>query len=78
MSINSPQPSIGKFPLDKHFLFAYNKVKVTKLYATAASEAGSVVNNGTGSYNEGYDLSRLFGYEWASDWIRRPVIPVVM
>ena len=65
MAINSRNLQLGNFRWTSNFLFAFNKVKVTKLYATAASQAGSVVNNGTGSYNEGYDLSRLFGYEWA-------------
>jgi hypothetical protein len=40
-------------------------VKVTKLYASSATAAGQVVSNSSGSYNEGYDLSRVFGYKWA-------------
>lgn len=63
-TLNSVNVRWKEFRWTSNLLFAYNRVKVTKLYATAASQAGSVVNNGSGSYNEGYDLSRLFGYEW--------------
>ena len=64
LTLNSVNLQWKQFRWTSNLLFAYNRVKVTKLYATAASQAGSVVNNGSGSYNEGYDLSRLFGYEW--------------
>jgi TonB-linked SusC/RagA family outer membrane protein len=65
LSLSSLNLQLNKFRWNSNLLFAYNRVKVTKLYATATSEAGSAVNNSSGSYNEGYDLSRLFGYEWA-------------
>jgi TonB-linked SusC/RagA family outer membrane protein len=65
VAINSLNVQAGKFRWNTNFLFSYNRVKVTKLYATAASAAGQVVSNSSGSYNEGYDLSRLFGYKWA-------------
>ncbi|ACU58852.1 TonB-dependent receptor plug [Chitinophaga pinensis DSM 2588] len=65
ISLNSLNIQRGKFRWNTNFLFSYNRVKVTKLYATAASAAGQVVSNSSGSYNEGYDLSRLFGYRWA-------------
>ncbi|WP_255373570.1 SusC/RagA family TonB-linked outer membrane protein [Chitinophaga sp. CF118] len=65
ISLNSLNVQAGKFRWNSNFLFSYNRVKVTKLYATAASAAGQVVSNSSGSYNEGYDLSRLFGYKWA-------------
>ncbi|GAA4321284.1 SusC/RagA family TonB-linked outer membrane protein [Mucilaginibacter gynuensis] len=65
VTLNSLNLQLNKFRWNSNLLFAYNRVKVTKLYATATSEAGSAVNNSSGSYNEGYDLSRLFGYEWA-------------
>lgn len=65
ISLNSLNVQAGKFRWNTNFLFSYNRVKVTKLYATAASAAGQVVSNSSGSYNEGYDLSRLFGYKWA-------------
>lgn len=65
VTLNSLNLQFNKFKWNSNLLFAYNRVKVTKLYASAASQAGSTVNNGSGSYNEGYDLSRLFGYEWA-------------
>ncbi|WP_256009405.1 SusC/RagA family TonB-linked outer membrane protein [Desertivirga xinjiangensis] len=64
-TLNSLNLELNKLRWNSNFLFAYNKVKVTKLYATATSQAGAAVNNSSGSYNEGYDLSRLFGYEWA-------------
>ncbi|TCD03941.1 SusC/RagA family TonB-linked outer membrane protein [Pedobacter psychroterrae] len=64
-NLNSLNVQAGSFRWNSNFLFSYNKVKVTKLYANAASAAGSVVTNSTGSFNEGYDLSRLFGYKWA-------------
>lgn len=65
LSLNTLNVRYGAFKWNTNFLFAYNRVKVTKLYATATSEAGAAVTNSTGSYNEGYDLSRLFGYQWA-------------
>jgi TonB-linked SusC/RagA family outer membrane protein len=64
-TLNSLNVQLNQFKWNSNLLFAYNRVKVTKLYATATSEAGSAVNNSGGTYNEGYDLSRLFGYEWA-------------
>jgi TonB-linked SusC/RagA family outer membrane protein len=64
LMLNSVNLKWKQFRWTSNLLFAYNRVKVTRLYATAASQAGSVVNNGSGSYNEGYDLSRMFGYEW--------------
>jgi TonB-linked SusC/RagA family outer membrane protein len=65
VTLNSMNLQLNKFKWNSNVLFAYNRVKVTKLYATATSEAGSAVTNSGGTYNEGYDLSRLFGYEWA-------------
>ncbi len=65
LTLNSLNLQAGKFKWNSNFLFSWNKVKVTRLYATSASSAGQVVSNSTGSYNEGYDLSRLFGYQWA-------------
>lgn len=65
LTLNSLNVQANKFRWNSTLLFSYNRVKVTRLYAAAASMAGSVVNNGSGSYNEGFDLSRLFGYKWA-------------
>ncbi|MEI3796627.1 MULTISPECIES: SusC/RagA family TonB-linked outer membrane protein [unclassified Chitinophaga] len=65
LTLNSLNVSAGSFKWNSNLLFAYNRVKVTKLFATATSQAGAAVSNSTGSYNEGYDLSRLFGYQWA-------------
>ncbi|TKC65193.1 SusC/RagA family TonB-linked outer membrane protein [Pedobacter hiemivivus] len=65
LSLNSLNVQSGLFKWNSNVLFSYNKVKVTKLYAATASLAGSVVSNSSGSYNEGYDLSRVFGYKWA-------------
>jgi TonB-linked SusC/RagA family outer membrane protein len=65
ITINSVNVKAGDFRWTSNLLFSYNKVKVTKLYGTAASSAGQVVSNSTGSYNEGFDLSRVFGYKWA-------------
>jgi TonB-linked SusC/RagA family outer membrane protein len=64
VSLNSVNVQVGQFRWNTNFLLSYNRVKVTKLYATEASAAGQVVSNSSGSYNEGYDLSRVFGYEW--------------
>jgi TonB-linked SusC/RagA family outer membrane protein len=65
ITINTLNVKTGLFRWNSNLLFSYNKEKVTKLYGTAASTAGQVVSNSTGSYNQGYDLSRLFGYKWA-------------
>ncbi|EHQ24899.1 SusC/RagA family TonB-linked outer membrane protein [Mucilaginibacter paludis] len=65
ITINSVNVKAGNFRWASNLLFSYNKVKVTKLYGTSASSAGQVVSNSTGSYNEGFDLSRVFGYQWA-------------
>ena len=40
-------------------------MKVTRLFASTTNTADGVVTGSTGSYNEGYDLSRFFGYKWA-------------
>jgi TonB-linked SusC/RagA family outer membrane protein len=64
MTLNSLNLQKGLFRWNSNFLFSYNKVKVSKLYAASANTAGSVVSNSSGSYNEGYDLSRVFGYKW--------------
>jgi len=64
-SLNSLNLQSGPFKWNSNFLFSFNRVKVTKLYASSASVAGQVVSNSSGSYNEGYDLSRVFGYQWA-------------
>jgi TonB-linked SusC/RagA family outer membrane protein len=65
ITINTLNINAGSFKWNSSLLFSYNKEKVTKLYGTAASSAGQVVSNSTGSYNQGYDLSRVFGYKWA-------------
>jgi len=65
LTLNSINVSSDKFRWNTNFLFSYNKVKVTKLYAGEAGTAGQVVSNSSGIFNEGYDLSRVFGYEWA-------------
>ena len=65
LNLNSLNVQSGLFKWNTNVLFSYNKVKVTKLYAATTSLAGNVVSNSSGSYNEGYDLSRMFGYRWA-------------
>ena len=65
ITLNSVNIEAEKFRWTSNFLFSYNRVKVTKLYAANTNTAGGVVSNSTGSYNEGFDLSRLFGYKWA-------------
>lgn len=63
VSINTLNVQAGKFKWNSNFLFSYNKVKVTKLYTEQPDNAGSGI---TGfSYNVGYDLSRVFAYDWA-------------
>jgi TonB-linked SusC/RagA family outer membrane protein len=64
-TLNAINVQYNKFKWISNFLFSYNRVKVTKLYASSATAAGQVVSNSSGSYNEGYDLSRVFGYKWA-------------
>lgn len=65
LALNSVNINGAKFSWNTNFLTSYNRVKVTKLFGTSASAAGQVVGNSSGSFNEGYDLSRVFGYEWA-------------
>ncbi|MVT43993.1 SusC/RagA family TonB-linked outer membrane protein [Chitinophaga oryziterrae] len=65
LTLNSLNLQTGKFRWNSNFLFSYNRVKVSKLYASSANTAGSVVSNSSGSYNQGFDLSRVFGYKWA-------------
>ena len=63
VSINTLNVQAGKFKWNSNFLFSYNKVKVTKLYTEQPDNAASGI---TGfSYNVGYDLSRVFAYDWA-------------
>ena len=65
LTLNSLNINGNKFKWNSNLLFSYNKVKVTKLYSGEAGSAGQVVSNSSGTFNEGYDLSRVFGYEWA-------------
>jgi len=63
ISINSLNVQAGKFKWNSNFLFSYNKVKVSKLYSDSPDNAGSGISGF--SYNVGYDLSRVFAYDWA-------------
>ncbi|MCX2483975.1 SusC/RagA family TonB-linked outer membrane protein [Pedobacter sp. MR2016-24] len=65
ITLNSLNLQSGKFRWNSNFLFSYNRVKVTRLFASTTNTADGVVTGSTGSYNEGYDLSRFFGYKWA-------------
>ena len=66
LTLNSQNIHIGKFNWTSNFLFSSNRVKVSKLYVPGGTTAGRLVT-GTGSstYNEGYDLSRIFAFPWA-------------
>lgn len=64
-TLNSLNFQTEKFKWNSNFLFSYNRVKVTKLFASTVNTAGSVVSNSSSSYNEGFDLSRMFGYRSA-------------
>jgi len=55
---------VGKLSWESSLLLSYNRVKVNKLYSAAARIASDGLNTGLG-YNEGADLSRLYGYRWA-------------
>lgn len=63
VSINSLNIQGGKFKWNSNFLFSFNKVKVTKLYTDSPDNAASGLSGF--SYNVGYDLSRVFAYDWA-------------
>jgi TonB-linked SusC/RagA family outer membrane protein len=64
-ALNSVNIKDAKLSWNTNLLMSYNRVKVTKLFGNSASSAGQVVGNSAGTFNEGYDLSRVFGYEWA-------------
>ena len=64
LSLNSVNLRTGKFSWNSGFLFSYNRVKVREVYSTSPNNAASYVEGG-GSFNVGYDLSRLFAYRWA-------------
>jgi TonB-linked SusC/RagA family outer membrane protein len=63
IAINSLNVKAGNFKWNSNFLFSYNKVKVTKLYTESPDNAASGISGF--SYNIGYDLSRVFAYDWA-------------
>lgn len=63
VSINTLNVLAGKFKWNSNFLFSFNKVKVTKLYNASPDNAASGISGF--SYNVGYDLSRVFAYDWA-------------
>jgi len=63
-SLNSQNLQTKMFSWSSNFLFSYNRVKVTKLFSANAKTASDGVS-GSPSYNEGADLSRLYGYRWA-------------
>ena len=65
LTVNSTNIKAGAFRWTSNLLVSYNRVKVSKLYASQENSAGNVVTNSGGTYNEGYDLSRVFGYRWA-------------
>jgi TonB-linked SusC/RagA family outer membrane protein len=64
LTLNSLNLKANLFTWTSNFLLSYNRVKVTDLYVAGAQSAGQVVI-GSPSYNEGYDLSRLFAFKWA-------------
>lgn len=64
LTLNSRNLQIGAFNWVTNFLMSYNRVKVVKLFSNSATTAAQVVA-GSPNYNEGFDLSRLFGYRWA-------------
>jgi TonB-linked SusC/RagA family outer membrane protein len=53
----------GSFSWGSNLLFSYNRVKVTRLFTPEALSSEDVVL-GFPNYNEGADLSRLYGYKW--------------
>lgn len=61
-TLNSRNLQAGLFGWSSTFLFSYNRVKIQKLYSPSAFNAGAAVGGGN---NEGYDLSRIFGFKWA-------------
>jgi len=66
LTLNSQNLKIGKFNWNSNFLFSFNRVKVSKLYIPGGVNAVSLVAGGaTGRYTVGYDLSRLFAFQWA-------------
>ena len=63
-SLNSQNLQAGSFSWSSNFLFSYNRVKVSKLFSANAKTAQDGVS-GSPAYNEGADLSRVYGYRWA-------------
>lgn len=63
-TINSQNLQSGLFGWTSNFLFSYNRVKVIKVFSTTTNTAGTVVTSPS-SLNVGYDLSRLFAFNWA-------------
>jgi len=61
LTLNSRNLQAGSFSWASNFLFSYNRVIVSKLYAPAALTAGASIS----SYNEGADLSRIYAFRWA-------------
>jgi len=62
--LNTQNLQAGLFNWSSNFLFSYNRVRVTKLFALNAKTASNTVASSP-AYNEGADLSRLYGYRWA-------------
>ncbi|MET4139239.1 SusC/RagA family TonB-linked outer membrane protein [Pedobacter sp. UYP1] len=64
LTLNSLNVRTGLFRWTSNFLFSYNRVKVTKLYAPIKYNAGSLVSSPS-LFTEGDDLSRAFAFKWA-------------
>jgi TonB-linked SusC/RagA family outer membrane protein len=64
--INSQNLRAGLFSWSSNVLLSSSKVKVSKLYVAGGVNASRLITAvGTDGYNVGYDLSRMFSYEWA-------------
>jgi TonB-linked SusC/RagA family outer membrane protein len=66
LTINSLNIQVGKFTWTSNLLLSTNRVKIQKLYIPGGvNMAGVVTGEGSGRYNVGYDLERLFAFKWA-------------
>jgi hypothetical protein len=65
LTINSLNLQAGKFTWTSNLLLSTNRVKVQKLYIPGGvNMAGVVTGEGSGRYNVGFDLERLFAFRW--------------
>ncbi|RAJ35455.1 SusC/RagA family TonB-linked outer membrane protein [Pedobacter cryoconitis] len=64
LTLSSLNVRTGLFRWTSNFLFSYNKVKVTKLYAPINYTASNIVSSPS-LFTQGDDLSRAYAYRWA-------------